>query len=349
MRQNTKRNIIRRFFAFFCCVITLSFSGCLVDSTVSNASPTVVFTTTWQYISETYSFFELKQLDWDAVKRRYEAKVNNSISSDSLFTVCTAMVSELRDGHSYIGRKAASGSAGGRMFDVKPFDFEQGYEIHFSLPNVVKYLVEPQQKGRFLLTGMIGDSIGYVYYAGFYDSESGLWQNVMDNFKQKGVRKIILDIRNNGGGEPRIATDLCGYFVQNPTIVGSMTQKNGKGRNDFSPKLSLTALPRSPYLGNVRVNVVINRSSFSASSYLAGMMVNLPNVQLIGQITGGGGGGELPFELPNGWVVSVSCNYFTDSKGKHIENGVEPTIPINNTAEDVKQGKDRMLEMAIAR
>jgi hypothetical protein len=348
MRQNTK-NIIRRFFAFFCCVITISFSGCLVDSTVSNASPTVVFTTTWQYISETYSFFELKKIDWDAIKQRYETKVNNSISSDSLFTVCAAMVRELRDGHSYIGKKATASSRGNAPFDAEYFDIGQGYEIHFSLPNAVKYLVETKQHGRFLLTGMIGDSIGYVYYAAFNDSESTLWQNVMDNFKQKGVRKIILDIRNNGGGEPRIATDLCGYFVNSPTIVGSMTQKNGKGRNDFSPKLSLTASPRTPYLGNVRLNILINRSSYSASSYLSGMMANLPNVQLIGQITGGGGGGELPYELPNGWVVSVSCNYFTDSKGKHIENGVEPTIPINNTAEDVRQGRDRMLEMAVAR
>jgi hypothetical protein len=45
----------------------------------------------------------------------------------------------------------------------------------------------------------------------------------------------------------------------------------------------------------------------------------------------------------------MSCHYFTDSKGKHIENGMEPTIPINNTAEDVKQGRDRMLETAITR
>jgi hypothetical protein len=348
MRQNTK-NIIRRFFAFFCCVITISFNGCLVDSTVSNASPTVVFTTTWQYISETYSFFELKKIDWDAIKQRYETKVNNSISSDSLFTVCAAMVRELRDGHSYIGRKATANSTGNRRFDAEYFDFEQGYEIHFSLPNVVKYLAETKQIGRFLLTGMIGDSIGYVYYLGFSDNESSKWQEVMEYFQKKNVRKIILDIRNNGGGEPRIATDLCGYFVITPTIVGYMTQKNGKGRNDFSPKLSLTASPRTPYLGNVRLNILINRSSYSASSYLSGMMANLPNVQLIGQITGGGGGGELPFELPNGWVVSVSCNYFTDSKGKHIENGVEPTIPINNTAEDVRQGRDRMLEMAVAR
>ena len=79
------------------------------------------------------------------------------------------------------------------------------------------------------------------------------------------------------------------------------------------------------------------------------MMYPLKNVQLIGQITGGGGGGETSFELPNAWVIAATSNYFLDSQEMHIEGGVVPDIEINNTMQDLQNNKDVMLEEAIQR
>ena len=72
------------------------------------------------------------------------------------------------------------------------------------------------------------------------------------------------------------------------------------------------------------------------------------NVTVVGQITGGGGGGTAGYELSNGWLVSVSVSEFVDTDGKSIESGVEPDVFIENTKEDIEEGRDRMLEAALS-
>ena len=62
-------------------------------------SPTEVFNEAWEFTSKKYSFFEFKGIDWDSVKTVFEPKVNDDISSDSLFTVIGDMLYTLRDGH----------------------------------------------------------------------------------------------------------------------------------------------------------------------------------------------------------------------------------------------------------
>ena len=51
--------------------------------------------------------------------------------------------------------------------------------------------------------------------------------------------------------------------------------------------------------------------------------------------------------LPNSWVVSVTSNFFTNSKGEQIENGVSPKIAIENTTADMTGQHDKMLEKAM--
>ena len=74
------------------------------------------------------------------------------------------------------------------------------------------------------------------------------------------------------------------------------------------------------------------------------MIAHLDNFTLVGQITGGGGGAAPAYELPNGWVVGVSSNYFLDAQQHHIENGVSPEIEVSNTQDDLIARRDPMLE-----
>lgn len=260
------------------------------------------------------------------------------MSQDSLFAVCAAMMFELQDSHCYL-----SDNQGNKAV----FDVTNGYYVTPDLRSVLSYINEVQQWGNYLITGIINQEIGYVNYSEFEPSEEKYLQQVMEYLKGKKVKKIILDIRTNPGGEPLIAQNLCGYFVKTPTVLGAMYQKSGKGKNDFIGPLSLSTQPRQPYLGDIPLILLTNRASYSSSSYLTGMMEALPNVTQIGQITGGGGGGQLPFELPNGWTIGITCNYFLDIKGRHIELGVVPDVSVVNTPADFEAGKDRMLEAAI--
>jgi len=77
------------------------------------------------------------------------------------------------------------------------------------------------------------------------------------------------------------------------------------------------------------------------------MMKYLPNVTLVGQITGGGGGGNAAYQLPNGWTVKVSVSTFLDVESNDIEPGVTPHIALNNTVAELDLGRDAILERGI--
>ena len=78
------------------------------------------------------------------------------------------------------------------------------------------------------------------------------------------------------------------------------------------------------------------------------MIKSLPNVTLVGQVTGGGAGGHLGYQLSNGWQIRVSVSDFLDKNGQSTEVGVRPDVSITNTLDDIKNGRDIMLEKAIA-
>ncbi|MBP8250426.1 MAG: hypothetical protein KAX72_10000, partial [Chitinophagales bacterium] len=67
------------------------------NKTVHNA--TAVFNHLWNEIDIKYSFIDYKQLDWNAIKSKYQRQVYDGMEQEALFKVCANMVNELRDGH----------------------------------------------------------------------------------------------------------------------------------------------------------------------------------------------------------------------------------------------------------
>lgn len=322
--------------ALFIIGLILLTTSCTKEWQNPHTSPKAIVETMWQYIDKNYVYFDYKNIDWASKKAFYLNKVDDNTSNDSLSEVCRAMLLELKDGHCFLV---------GNDKKIVQYDYKNDYNINFDL-NIIKtkYLSNNvQTKGNFTF-GLIQDSIGYVYYERF--KLGSYFQEVMAFFKEKNVKKIIIDIRNNGGGNPDIAQDMVGYFVDTPTPIGFIQHKNGEGHNDFGAKITIKAEPKKVFFDK-KVNVLINRQSFSASSYFAGMVSQLPNFQLIGQVTGGGGGAAAAYELPNNWVVSITSNFFMNSKGEHIENGVLPKIAVENTEADISVQKDKMLEKAM--
>lgn len=289
----------------------------------------------WNHIDRNYCFFELKGINWDSIKTASLARLNVSTSESDLFEICGDMVLALEDGHAFLRN--------GQTNIV--YDFKEGYDVHFD-PIIVekKYLNSSFQREGIYTYGMINDSIGYVYLYGFQNRE--LFENIKGYFKQRNPQKLIIDVRNNGGGDSALSLEIVEYLIDEETKVGYISVKNGEERDDFTEVANVVAtLSSNNY--PVKTNILINRGSYSASSYLAGMVKYIDNINVIGQITGGGGGGGQSFELPNGWVVRIPHHYFLDAKMNHIELGVEPDVEIENTELDIMNQRDLMLEMAI--
>jgi len=126
-----------------------------------------------------------------------------------------------------------------------------------------------------------------------------------------------------------------------------MRYKEGPGHSDFSDYFPQYVDPDSTVVFTGKIVVLTNRLLFSSANYFVSMMNTLPNVTIVGDVTGGGGGLLFSSELYNGWKVRISRNPIYDINKATIENGIEPDFYINMKAEDEEKGIDSIIEFGL--
>jgi hypothetical protein len=299
--------------------------------------PKVLFDEFWTFVDKNYIYFGPKKVDWNVVYKKYSSQIKEQTTDDELFAIMDAAVVELKDAHSLLVKPKKVGSQ---------YDFKNGYDIHFD-PNLIKkrYVKDSLGQSGNLYWAILDGNIGYIFLPKFNDFNA--FEQVLRAFKAAKVTKLIIDVRNNGGGNSNPVPGLIGTLVQEKTLLGSYVEKIGPAHNDMVKPIPMYAHPRADFHFDIPVVVLINRGCYSATTYFAAMTKGLPNVTLIGQVTGGGAGGHLGYQLSNGWQIRVSVSDFLDKGGISTEIGVSPDVEIINSIDDIKAGRDIMLEKAM--
>ncbi len=292
----------------------------------------------WNYVDAHYIYFNEKNVDWNSVFDNHYPTLENG-TEEALKGAIEASLLTLKDNHN---RFEADG------YEAKTYSFTDSFDIHFDRALVEKNYI----KNSFLRNGnlyyaYINDTIGYIHLSNF--TRYGGMQDILREMHHNNIHKLIFDMRNNGGGDSNPIPDLIAHFVKTETILGGYVEKNGPAHDDKTSPILVRANPSSTFIFDIPIVVLINRACYSATSYFAAMMKGLPNVTLMGQITGGGGGGNYGYQLSNGWMIAISVSDFVDKDGLSIEPGVSPDITVVNSAAELEAGIDRMLEMAIAK
>lgn len=338
------KHIIRIIKKWLVVVILVTYHSSLitscVDETEHDNTPQGNFEALWTIIDEHYCFFDYKQheygLDWNHIYNIYKVRANNEPNRDQLFEVLTDMLAELKDGHVNLST----------AFDLgRYWNWHEDYPANFSDTLQRRYLSTDYKIASGLRYTILDDNIGYVYYESFQD---GIGEGNLDEVIRYLAlcNGLILDIRNNGGGNLTYAEKLAARFCNEKTLVGYLQHKTGKGHNDFS-KMEEQYLEPS---GNMRWQkpavVLTNRHVFSAANEFVKYMKCLPMVKVVGDKTGGGAG--LPFSstLPNGWTVRFSACPMYDRQRQNTEFGIEPDYYINLTDDDFSRGRDTLIEFA---
>ena len=317
----------------------VALSSC-VDTDEQTDTPTGNFEALWQIIDEHYCFFDYKQheygLDWNAVYNKYKVRVSDHMTSDQLFEVLTDMLAELRDGHVNLSSSMDYG---------RYWAWHEAYPQNFSDTLERRYLGTDYKIAAGMKYRVLDDNIGYIRYDSFLQ---GIGEGNLDDCLTYLAlcRGLIIDIRNNGGGDLTTAERLAGRFVQEKTLVSYMQHKTGKGHNDFSSLEARYLEPSSNILWHKPVCILTNRSVFSAANDFAVMMHTLPNVKLVGDHTGGGSGMPMSNSLPNGWSVRYSACPMYDAKKQQTEFGIDPDIKVALTDKATAQGIDLIIEAA---
>ncbi|MEX2512786.1 MAG: S41 family peptidase [Cyclobacteriaceae bacterium] len=301
------------------------------------SNPEVVFEYLWKEVNERYAFFEEKNLDWDRVGEEYRSKISQDMGQLELFELLADMLFELRDGHVNL-TNSFNRSRNWEWFEEYPVNYNE---------NIIQknYLGKDYWASGPLLNQELGEVL-YVNYRSFSQGiAEGNLQALMIRAQNK--KGLIIDVRNNGGGSLRNAEKLASCFVEEDTEYASQRIKNGPGKNDFGPWESMSYSPKEGLKYTGPVVVLINRRSYSASTFFAQMMKVLPNVILVGDQTGGGGGTPAFGELPNGWSYRFSVTQTIDTDGKQLEGGVEPTIKAEIGRQAEINGQDSIIDGAV--
>ena len=320
-------------------LVPMLFSSCeklLIEPNPAN-HPAQNFDLLWRSLDEKYAYFPLKRIDWDSVYTVYRPRVRDDMSDRELFEVMADMLYTLRDGHVNLTSK----------FDVsRNWDWFLDHPQNFNFSVIERnYLGREHQIARPFRTTVI-DSVGYIYYGSFLSllDEEGLDQ-LMKQYA--GLKGIIIDVRNNGGGSIAMVDVLTSRFLQEKTLVGYSKYKNGPGHRDFTRPFAKYLEPGGEQQFMKPVAVLTNRSVYSAANEFVSFMSHLPHVTLIGDTSGGGGGAPYSGELMNGWTFRFSSTQFFNADMQHIEEGVEPDIKVDISQADAARGKDTILETAL--
>lgn len=321
-------------------LLALPFCLSCVDEEEMPDTPQGNFEALWKIIDQHYCFFDYKQqeygLDWNAIHEKYKVRVDDGMTDLQLFEVLTQMLAELRDGHVNI---MASHDYG------RYWSWYESYPANFSDSLYRLYMGTDYRIAAGIDYRILDDNIGYIRYESFsYGIGEGNLNEVLIYLMP--CQGLIIDIRNNGGGDLTNAEKLAARFCTEKTLVGYIQHKTGPGHSDFSTMEPRYLEPSANIRWQKPVVLLTNRHVFSAANEFTMYMKTLPQVTVVGDQTGGGAGMPLCSSLPNGWVVRFSAIPAYDSEKHSTEFGIAPDHYVSLSDEDFYKGKDTIIEFA---
>ena len=201
-------------------------------------------------------------------------------------------------------------------------------EVSVVRQNIVSPAVESEIDGE----------IGILKVNRFGDDTVSLSRKYASEFVEKGVKKVILDLRNNPGGTVGAAQGLLGIWLDNQI---AMTERRG---SEIVKTLRTTG---APILGNMKTVVLINGNSASASEITAGALREYGKATLVGQKSYGKGSVQIVLGLPGGSQMKVTEARWYTPKGKNIDKtGIEPDVKVDLSSDDVNNNVDPQMDKA---
>jgi carboxyl-terminal processing protease len=185
------------------------------------------------------------------------------------------------------------------------------------------------------------DGVGIISIAQFQLETPVELDQAITKLTDKGVNKVILDLRNNPGGYLQAAVGVTELFAPKGSIAVIEKGRDNKVIEELKTK-------KAPKYENIKLVILVNKGSASASEIVAGALRDLKKTKLIGQQTFGKGVVQSTKEFSNGSVLKYTiAEWFTPS-GKAInKEGIKPDFEVELTAEDIKAKKDTQLDKAI--
>lgn len=154
--------------------------------------------------------------------------------------------------------------------------------------------------------GMLDDTTGYILQTGFTENVSGEVRAAVQKLKKQGIKRLVYDLRGNGGGLMSEAAGIVSAFVPKGSLV--VTSKGAS-----TPRHELRTM-LDPIDEQLPLIVLVDGGSASASEIVSGALQDLDRATIMGRRTYGKGLVQSIRPLPyNGQLKVTTAKYYTPS------------------------------------
>ncbi|MBR0479949.1 S41 family peptidase [Candidatus Saccharibacteria bacterium] len=173
-----------------------------------------------------------------------------------------------------------------------------------------------------------------------FDSDTGTTvQGFAKEFSNKGINKVILDLRGNGGGYVSAAQDLLSLWIDGEKILIQKSKHFGN--------TTTSAANGKAILKDMKTVVLVNGSTASASEIVAGALQDYHKATIIGETTYGKGVVQNLYDLSGGTVLKVTtAAWYTPNDRSINKVGITPDIEVERSYEDINAMRDPQMDKA---
>jgi carboxyl-terminal processing protease len=182
--------------------------------------------------------------------------------------------------------------------------------------------------------------VGYVRLSGFSDAGAAELEAAIKGHLAKGIKKVVLDLRGNPGGFITAARSVASEFIASGPVFWEQDAQGGQ----FATDAEAGGLATDP---SIKLVVLIDRGSASASEIVAGALQDRDRAQLIGETSFGKGTVQEWIELGElGGVKLTVWKWLTPDKRWIHKVGLTPDVPVTVPANN-PPGVDPVLNKAL--
>ena len=163
---------------------------------------------------------------------------------------------------------------------------------------------------------VLENNIGYIEFSSFDEGTADDFKAKYEELAKKGIKSLVIDLRNNGGGIVSEALQIADYILDKDDVVLYEVDKNNKEEIQKSENAPII---------NMSIVLLTNGNTASSSEILAGALKDHGKAKIVGTKTYGKGVIQQLLTLPDGSGLKITSEeYLTPNKTKINKIGIEP-------------------------